>query len=52
MHEPTSAAEISIGQPSAAASAPRSDTGRARSGECGPLMCGANRDRSISMTES
>ena len=53
MHEPTSA-ELMIcsGQPSAAASAPSSLTGRARSGVWGPLMSGSSVDRSISMTWS
>ena len=52
VHDPTSADDTSTGQPSARASSPRSDTGRERSGVCGPLMCGRSVERSISTTWS
>ena len=50
VHDPTRAAEISTGQLFSAASAPRADRGRARSGVCGPLISGSSSFRSISMT--
>ena len=52
MHEPMSEALMAVGQPSFFTSAARRLTGRARSGECGPTMCGSSSDRLISTTSS
>ena len=47
-----SAALISAGQPFARTSAASFETGRSRSGECGPTMCGSSVERSSSTTSS
>ena len=52
MQEPIRATEIGSGYPFAATSAAIRETGRARSGVCGPTMCGSSFERSISMTWS
>ena len=52
VHDPISALEISNGQPFSLASAPMALSLCARSGVCGPLICGSSVDRSISMTWS
>ena len=52
VHEPTHAAESRTGQSWSRASAPMRDTGRARSGVCGPTMWGSSVERSSSITWS
>ena len=52
VHDPISADEMSVGQPSARACSPTSLTLWARSGEWGPLIMGSRVDRSISITRS
>ena len=49
---PTRAAAMRSTYPEAAASPAILDTGLARSGVCGPTMCGSSADRSISRTRS
>ena len=52
MQEPTRQLLMCRGQPLAFASSPILETGRARSGVCGPTMWGSSLDRSSSITRS
>ena len=52
VHDPMSAALMPAGQPFARTSAASFETGRSRSGECGPTMWGSSVERSISTISS